>query len=474
MLLSKSTYITIALLGLSTVSGCGMTSQRDTYQISETEVNWVTSGSLTNKLVYKELPGANPATFRILNKQFGTDGEYVYYKGAPIPLADANTFRALSNNYGVDHRFAFLRNKVLEGASPEGFKVIHDDLISSYAKNGKSAYYNQTPFTICDEKSFRIIDGAGLGRYWAADNTCAYSRGKVFIPADIESFEELSFSYAKDSQNVYYENTVIEGADSATFELLYRNNIIDSKDKSGCYIDNHRVPCNTTKNDDSIFSGVNFDTIGTKEGKKEAFNTIQSNMNAAKKTRQEIATQNAEVVRQAVVSKLGNNLLTPNSKLDLQQITNDYYFTLVPTLSGYSLTYQVKTIDRDGMTLDMFSRKVNEVMKSTYNNSGQLTSETRPLGRSGYVTKYIGVKCERQLGICEEEFISGSKKSTDKRSVKISYKNGVWERSFLINGRHKQEYRIYDQYGFEVYVAKYSNDELDSEFIRKSFRPDIK
>jgi len=273
MFLSKSTYFTIALLGLSTVTGCGMISQRDTYQVSEIEVNWVTAGSLTNKLVYKELPDANPATFRILNKQFGTDGEYVFYKGVPISLADGSTFSALSDNYGVDHRFVFLKNEVLEGASPEDFKVIYNDLISSYAKNGKSAYYNHTPFTICDEKSFRIIEGPGIGRFWAADNNCAYIRGKSFIPTDIETFEKLSFSYAKDSQNVYYENIVIEGADSGSFELLHGNNIIDAKDNGGCYIDNYRVSCNTTKNDDSIFSGVNFDSIGTTDGKKEAYNT---------------------------------------------------------------------------------------------------------------------------------------------------------------------------------------------------------
>jgi hypothetical protein len=55
---------------------------------------------------------------------------------------------------------------------------------------------------------------------WAHDSQHYYVGEKTYPIADPNTFEVLSFGYAKDSQQSYYLGNVIPGVDLATFELV--------------------------------------------------------------------------------------------------------------------------------------------------------------------------------------------------------------------------------------------------------------
>ena len=56
-------------------------------------------------------------------------------------------------------------------------------------------------------------------RYNVENNVVKYNNSEI-ISVDKESFQILSSDYAKDKNNVYYHEVIIENADKKTFEVL--------------------------------------------------------------------------------------------------------------------------------------------------------------------------------------------------------------------------------------------------------------
>lgn len=469
MIFKVNIRLAMILLSLSIFSGCQLTPQPGSYFISETEVSWITTGTLnSNTLVYEELPDANVEKFRILSDKFGADDEHVFYSGIPIPFADGKTFRVLSEYYGADKQSVFFKGNILKGASPEEIKVLSEKFLGSYAKDSNRAYFNYLPFSLCHAESFHIDKSHTA---WAMDNQCVYYEGISFVPEDIDTFETISSWYAKDALKVYYEGRIVEGADPESFELVYRNYSIDGRDKFGCYKDDKKIDCNTTKRN-GIYSGVDFNSIGTKDGFSNAVNTMVNNLQSAKKTRKELAEENSDSVRVAIVDKLGENIFTPSSSLNQNQITSDFDYKLISRVSGKSFTYIVKNVDNNGVKLNVYIPKSNKIMNVIYNSNGKLTSEFEDVGSFSYSKDYVSEKCEKKVGQCEEKYYSDDKIIS--RNIDVRYNDGVWERRNTINGHLIQEFRIYDKFGFEVYFSSYYKNKLEDEFIREGYRPEVK
>ena len=134
------------------------------------------------------LSGADPTTFEVISEelQLAKDKTYVFSENEVIKGADASTFILLAdpwNNkthystYAKDKNFVFFYNGI---SASRGAEEVH-----------KIESVDPISFTVLLTKS-------------------------VFPSIDWQAF----LVYAKDSKHVYSEDSIVEEADSATFEIL--------------------------------------------------------------------------------------------------------------------------------------------------------------------------------------------------------------------------------------------------------------
>lgn len=144
---------------------------------------------------YDTLPGADPATFKPVNKWLGHDSQRVYYLSRLVPGVDVATLKAV-------------RKPVF--------------------KDKNDYYYETSPVHVADMKSFKILKWA-YGSFWAKDALYAYF-DTMRIQADVKTFKVLNPAVAKDKSHVYYFGDIIPDADPATFKPI--GNSIYNRDKS--------------------------------------------------------------------------------------------------------------------------------------------------------------------------------------------------------------------------------------------------
>jgi hypothetical protein len=98
------------------------------------------------------ISGAVPATFRVLQGAYASDGERVYYFTDAVPEADVVTFRVLDGPYAIDDRYVYWMGGRIDGADPESFQVLNADFECSADTTG--AYYRDEPIADADPASF--------------------------------------------------------------------------------------------------------------------------------------------------------------------------------------------------------------------------------------------------------------------------------------------------------------------------------
>ena len=190
------------LLFASFLSGCSTG-----YKIIENKVVYKTVDE-GRGTVFQAVP-ADAKTFEVLgtdNIRWARDAGHVFYKGALIIGVESSSFVVLNKYYGKDGLSAVGGCRIITDANVESFLALDNNILDSdfsvYAKDSKRAYYY--PGTRC----------VAL---------------KVFEYADYESFEALSYRYARDNEYVYYIDSKIEGADPSTVKVLNGNYITDGK-----------------------------------------------------------------------------------------------------------------------------------------------------------------------------------------------------------------------------------------------------
>ena len=151
----------------------------------------ISTDSINTKLNFYKLIGANPKTFELIDN-FGRDDKNVYFLDKKLKGIDAKTFEKIS------------------------FSIVKD-------KNGLHILLNSDDFGI----KTRNLKISGL---------------------DLKTFKKLENGYYKDKNNIYYylDNNLytIKNADLATFEVLnspYSSSIYFAKDKNNVYYQNKKI-----------------------------------------------------------------------------------------------------------------------------------------------------------------------------------------------------------------------------------------
>jgi hypothetical protein len=188
---------------------------------------------------------ADKDTFEALNYIFVKDKQNVWTVNGKIDNVDIKTFEV------CDSGKIFLRNAVLDGKL---FKVI---LSTGYGKDKNNVYY----YNGNDKYKPKTVNGAmpatfvsiGDG-YFGYDENFVYFRNKKLKNANPKTWKlfKMGCRYSND-KNIYYDNNIIKEADVETFEII--NNTF-AKDKKNYY---------------------NVETIISKEKYENANNSVRPN-----------------------------------------------------------------------------------------------------------------------------------------------------------------------------------------------------
>ncbi|WP_026749650.1 DKNYY domain-containing protein [Leptotrichia trevisanii] len=178
------------------------------------EREFISADSINTKLNFYKLIGANPKTFELIDN-FGKDDKNVYFLDKKLKGIDAKTFEEISFNIVKDKNgLHILLNSDDSGIKTRNLKISGLDLKTF--KKLENGYYK-------DKNNI----------YYDLDNNLSTIKN-----ADLATFEVLNSPYsssiyfAKDKNNVYYQNKKIDGLVADGFEQIQSNFI---KDRNGIY-----------------------------------------------------------------------------------------------------------------------------------------------------------------------------------------------------------------------------------------------
>ena len=189
----------------------------------------------------KKIEEADRNSFTLLNSEFSKDNKNVYYYGNKIKDLNSEKFEFEGNNFIKDLDIVyFLKNKdkayalkteigketyeiVPLNVDTESFKYSDTDTYTNGLTTAEANGYLQ------DKNGVYYFDMNKLNKF-SSDNIFSKIEG-----ADIHSFIQLMFGYAKDKDKVYFEGKELKGADVKSFKIIISNGKVLVKDKNKIY-----------------------------------------------------------------------------------------------------------------------------------------------------------------------------------------------------------------------------------------------
>ena len=189
----------------------------------------------------KKIEEADRKSFTLLNSEFSKDNKNVYYYGNKIKDLNSEEFEFLGNNFIKDLDIVyFLKNKdkayalkteigketceiVPLNVDTKTFKYSNADAYTNGLTTAESNGYLQ------DKNGVYYFDMNKLNKF-SSDNIFSKIEG-----ADIHSFIQLMFGYAKDRNKVYFEGKELKGVDVKSFKIIISNGKVLVKDKNKIY-----------------------------------------------------------------------------------------------------------------------------------------------------------------------------------------------------------------------------------------------
>lgn len=189
----------------------------------------------------KKIEEADRKSFTLLNSEFSKDNKNVYYYGNKIKDLNSEEFEFEGNNFIKDLDIVyFLKNKdkayalkteigketyeiVPLNVDTESFKYSDTDTYTNGLTTAEANGYLQ------DKNGVYYFDMNKLNKF-SSDNIFSKIEG-----ADIHSFIQLMFGYAKDRNKVYFEGKELKDADVKSFKIIISNGKVLVKDKNKIY-----------------------------------------------------------------------------------------------------------------------------------------------------------------------------------------------------------------------------------------------
>lgn len=210
----------------------------------------------------KKLPGADPATFEVINLDYSKDNKNVYYLDSLIIDADAQSFEVIKNKekekkghekrllYSKDKNHVYFLGKQIEHSDPSTFQHLYP-----YSKDKNHVYSETSIMKNADPETFiaygddyskdtnnvyykgEIIEGANpvtficnMTSRLAKDDKHVFYKTRIIEHADPRTFRYDSPSdYSRDATHVFYKDKLVKGADVNTYDVRYHNYIRDKE-----------------------------------------------------------------------------------------------------------------------------------------------------------------------------------------------------------------------------------------------------
>lgn len=161
----------------------------------------------------KDLKGIHRGSFKPLNDLFARDERCGYFRGVPVPGSEGVTFEALSEEDARDARTVWRAGTERRG---QEYYLIRHVVIREIVG--------------ADASSYRL-----LGHGYARDSARVYYEGKPFRVRDLESFEPLTRSFARDKVNGYHGLQPIPGSHGPSFEMVDAHDLRHARDHRRVY-----------------------------------------------------------------------------------------------------------------------------------------------------------------------------------------------------------------------------------------------
>ena len=189
----------------------------------------------------KKIKEADRKSFILLNSEFSKDNKNVYYYGNKIKDLNSEEFEFLGNSFIKDLDIVyFLKNKDKAYAlkteiGKEIYEIVPLNVdTKSFKYSNADAYTNglttaEVNGYLQDKNGVYYFDMNKLNKF-SSDNIFSKIEG-----ADIPSFVQLMFGYAKDKDKVYFEGKELKGTDVKSFKIIISNGKVIVKDKNKIY-----------------------------------------------------------------------------------------------------------------------------------------------------------------------------------------------------------------------------------------------
>src|SRR5688572_17058880 len=181
-----------------------------------------------------EIEEADISTFEILDdyRGYAKDKNYVYLDGIPIPGADPATFELLEDPYSRDKSHVYLQDMILSN-DPANFEFLPHGLM----RDSQHVYWSDKIISD-DPSNFVIIDDLGTTIYWK-DSKNIFFDGSPIETANMDTFEIIDDTYSHDDIHVFYRTSIISQADMASFQVIESPY---TKDDSSVFFMEHILP----------------------------------------------------------------------------------------------------------------------------------------------------------------------------------------------------------------------------------------
>ena len=189
----------------------------------------------------KKIEEADRNSFTLLNSEFSKDNKNVYYYGNKIKDLNSEEFEFEGNNFIKDLDIVyFLKNKDKAYAlkteiGKETYEIVPLNVDTKSFKYSDSDTYTNGLTTA--ESNGYLQDKNGV-YYFDMNKLNKFSSDNIFSKiegADVPSFIQLMFGYAKDRNKVYFEGKELKGADVKSFKIIISNGKVLVKDKNKIY-----------------------------------------------------------------------------------------------------------------------------------------------------------------------------------------------------------------------------------------------
>ncbi|MBQ9555546.1 MAG: DKNYY domain-containing protein [Muribaculaceae bacterium] len=236
------------------------------------------------------MPEADPMTFKVHTSSLTEDAKDYYWDGRPIHVADKASFVVMGDKDGWDTKWAkdkknayFMGFASVPLADYESFKPINSIRYGSgsYAADKYQVYFQGHVVEGADPATFREVDFyVGQDKYrayseWHPSQVKDYSKLKqvgdmftdgthlynddlqTFDEADINTFHHVDGNWYADKRHVWWRETLVQGADAASFEPIYSSSFTTGRKEqsSGCDF-NYGKDARHVFYRDSIISGA--------------------------------------------------------------------------------------------------------------------------------------------------------------------------------------------------------------------------